>query len=774
MAFLTGRKAPIRTIRGRIIFLACGLTLVTTYWLGTLIYDRTEAIALDSTIEALRGEARLVTERATKSLDRVLNDVVMLSLLPAVEGIARAERSNGIDPADGSSLVEWKGRMQSIFASLLANRDAYFQIRFIDASADGREIVRVERRAGGVAVVRETELSGHVPDAFFRPARDLEEGQTYLSRVTLQHEFGVPNPKRIPIVNAVQPVFYEGTLLGMVVIGAEYEDLLARPVLAPHVEHDILVFNNVRDAFGLRVGQSGIAFQSGTPEQVLAGYTEAKSSAPGFQEFYRVGDDTISYAVEAPVDVAGPFGSLLLILSEDSASVLGPVYALRKETLVRAGLILLVALVLGVLAARRIARPLDQLADHVTRLSDFGELDALPVDASGEVGQIARSYKSLAENLRTSQSRAEVVLDNIADGVISVTTDGKILGANPAAAEIFGRSRSELESISLADVLPDIVLDEAGLPEGELRSLGRDVYAMRTRWQAAGGALEDIELTIGKLQGEPCGSHRIWVIRNITEAVRIERAKEEFVSTVSHELRTPLSVVVGALGLLHHTAGRQKLDEKERKLLESASRNADRLSLLINDVLDFEKLSAGQMEFDFDEVEVRELVRDVVSQHQSLAEEKSLTLKLDLDPEPVVCRIDRARMTQALVNLLSNAIKFSPQNEAIQFQVHRDGDGQVRISVRDHGPGISESFRKRIFQRFARAERNGKPGTGLGLAITKSIVEAHDGDVGFETELGKGTVFHITLPLYQPADDCPARSDDFGPGDTVAGVHGTV
>ena len=230
------------------------------------------------------------------------------------------------------------------------------------------------------------------------------------------------------------------------------------------------------------------------------------------------------------------------------------------------------------------------------------------------------------------------------------------------------------------------------------------------------------------------------------------RLKDEFVATVSHELRTPLTSIAGALGLLiGNVAG--KLPESAMHLLTIAYANSQRLVRLLNDILDIEKMESGKAVFDLKRVEVRSLVQQTIEENRALAEGCGVRIRLDAASAAFDVRADPDRFVQAITNLLSNAVKFSPPGEEVVVAVETQDDA-VRISVRDHGHGVPEEFKRHIFEKFAQADGTDarrKGGTGLGLSIVKQIVDRLDGAVGFADAPSGGAIFHIDLPNWARA-----------------------
>lgn len=236
------------------------------------------------------------------------------------------------------------------------------------------------------------------------------------------------------------------------------------------------------------------------------------------------------------------------------------------------------------------------------------------------------------------------------------------------------------------------------------------------------------------------------LIWDITETQRVERMKNEFVATVSHELRTPLTSIRGSLGLVSAgVAG--KLPERASDLVTMALNNCERLTLLINDILDMEKLESDKQRFEIRRIAAGELVKRSLEENAGFAQ--SLNVHF-VTPEPLCdtdVMVDPTRLLQVMANLLSNACKFSPAGAAIEVSARCD-HGRVRVAVRDYGKGIPPEFQSRIFQKFSQADSSdsrSRAGTGLGLAISRAIVERLGGHIAFETGPG-GTTFFFELP----------------------------
>jgi signal transduction histidine kinase len=326
----------------------------------------------------------------------------------------------------------------------------------------------------------------------------------------------------------------------------------------------------------------------------------------------------------------------------------------------------------------------------------------------------------------------------------------------------------------LSEHVVDVILLDPGLPDAQ------GLQAIRRAHAAAPGVplvvltgLDDDELATQALQegaqdylikGQIETRGLLRALRYANERKRLERLKDEFVATVSHELRTPLTSMSGSLGLLMGTMAGD-LPVATRRLLAVAHKNSQRLVRLVNDILDIEKMQSGGAVFNFGRVDVRSLVEEAIEGNRGLAEGYGVRIRLEGALAVSDVRADPDRLAQVVANLLSNALKFSPAQDEVVVAIEEATD-VVRISVRDHGAGISVDFKPHIFERFAQADATNtrqKGGTGLGLSIVKQIVDRFGGETGFTDAPGGGTVFHVELPCWGQFDAAKALDLIIGP-----------
>ncbi|MCZ8080027.1 MAG: HAMP domain-containing sensor histidine kinase [Rhodobacteraceae bacterium] len=224
--------------------------------------------------------------------------------------------------------------------------------------------------------------------------------------------------------------------------------------------------------------------------------------------------------------------------------------------------------------------------------------------------------------------------------------------------------------------------------------------------------------------------------------------KSQFVSVVSHELRTPLTSINGALGLLR-TGAYDNDPAKARNILEIAHKNSIRLSALINDLLDLQKIESGQMSYNFDEIDLASIVEECIGSMETFAQTYGITFDFTPPEEMVIVHADRDRLHQVLDNLMSNAVKFSRRGETVILRILTKAD-RILVEVEDHGVGIPPDSREKVFGRFTQvdsSDRRSHGGTGLGLNIAQEIMAAHGGTVTYTSKLGEGSTFVIDFPM---------------------------
>jgi len=333
--------------------------------------------------------------------------------------------------------------------------------------------------------------------------------------------------------------------------------------------------------------------------------------------------------------------------------------------------------------------------------------------------------------------------------VFEFDPEGRILNMNPAAETLFGFSSREMLGRAGTETL--FPSDASGDIAERWRQLIRSrepIFGLRLNNTRRDGAEITCEWSLTPLVNTE--SRVISVIvqgRDITQQLEAERMKQEFTSTLSHELRTPLTSIIGSLQLIN-SGVLGDIDKDVLELTTIAERNGQRLLDLINDILDVEKIESGKLTLFPETLLLGELLDESLALNRGFADRFKVRLATAGEPQAVTVSADRKRLLQIMTNLLSNAAKFSPEGSTVTVNMDIV-DGCVRVGVNDNGPGIPESFRNRIFGRFAQADMSytrQKGGTGLGLAICKRLIEMMGGKIGFSDRDSGGTTFWFELP----------------------------
>ncbi len=374
-----------------------------------------------------------------------------------------------------------------------------------------------------------------------------------------------------------------------------------------------------------------------------------------------------------------------------------------------------------------------------------------------ELRYAAEEQRRIAERLRTFHELAPVGI------VRKRIADGRLLEANPEMLAMTGYSESEFLAMTYWDITPPEHVESQKRQVERLKRDGR-FGPFEKEYIRRDGSRVPVVLN-GVLVDSPEGEPEIWsIVQDVTERQKLERMKSEFVSTVSHELRTPLTSISGSLGLVAGGAVGE-LPAQARTMIEIAHKNSLRLNHLINDLLDMDKLVAGQMRLDMAEQPLTPLIEQALETNRAYAEQHQVSYRLVTHVDHLHVRVDGNRFQQLMANFLSNAAKFSPSGGTVTVTVERDGDDAV-VTVSDQGPGIPEAMQARVFERFFQVDASDsrrKGGTGLGLAISRELARQMGGQVGLRSVPGEGASFHVRMPLAgdarsgqapgSPADD---------------------
>ena len=380
---------------------------------------------------------------------------------------------------------------------------------------------------------------------------------------------------------------------------------------------------------------------------------------------------------------------------------------------------------------------------------------------NGELFRLIRDQaEDLGKHLRSQQieaSRSTAMLESVADGVLVTDTNSIITLFNDAAEQILELKRDQLIGKSLDDFI-GLFGGAAQSWMGTIRKWSNDpgsqndaiVYSERLSLED--GRVISVHLAPVSDPKEYLGT--VSIFRDITHEVEVDRLKSEFVATVSHELRTPMTPIKGYVEFLL-MGGAGELSEQQIQFMDIIKSNIDRLSILVNDLLDVSRIEAGKVALSFQPIDIKEVIDDVTQNvyKQSSDEERPVTFEIYTPDELPSVYGDIERVRQIFSNLVDNAYKYAPENSKITLNVTVSGD-TIQSDIIDEGIGIFPDEQERIFNRFYRGENHlvmATAGTGLGLSIVKELVEMHNGRIWVTSSgvPGEGSVFSFVLPIYK-------------------------
>ena len=437
-------------------------------------------------------------------------------------------------------------------------------------------------------------------------------------------------------------------------------------------------------------------------------------------------------------------GAVLLIVPMYEA--MAAISGLNGALAVSFMLIMPIVVILLYVVAGRVTMPLRHMRDVALAMAD-GDFSARADESqSGEIGQLGESLNRLSTQLSRNISQLTVernrltqAVNGLSEGFVSLDASGSITYFNAAMRELFPGNKSTSDRMAL-------VSDEA-----LWQAFDKAVYDSLPSVREIVTPERVIRATINPVTGED-GKNvgAVGLFTDITESERLERTRRDYVANVSHELRTPLTAMRGLIEPLRD--GMVASEETRKRYYDILMRETMRLSRLIDDLMELSRLQSGKLSLAVSKVRLGEIIADLADKYTGAAAEKNQTFKLLVSPDdcPVVLtNADRAE--QVLVILLDNAMKYTPEGGEVSLDVGVQGDRAV-VSVGDTGIGISEADLPHVFDRFYKADksRTGSSGSGLGLSIAREILTSMGERIYVTSQPGKGSVFSITLTLYQP------------------------
>lgn len=680
-------------------------------------------------------------------LAKFRRDIQFLHSTPPLMGLTRAASINGFDNQDDTSYEQWRNQLETIFVAFLETNPEYDQLRVINASNDGKEIVRVDRKGGQIRVVDTLGLQTKSGRDYFTRSVELLDGEMYMSNISLNQEFGrIQFPYR-PTLRVSIPIF-DGNAERFGFLITNVNAQLALDSLDTLVEDDQQLVMTDSQGYYLMTPNEEHKFSRdlapkhrwqadyGLQYTLSNGFIKVSILEGANQEFY-----SVHRKIWLSGDIENGF-VMVRLLTPVSA-----VDALKMER--RASTYTFVLVMLSIL-----------------------------------IVMLLIVYRGMRRSQELAEARAlsEAIVSGSKNAIVSTTPDFLISSWNQAAEHLFGYSQAYVlgKAISELSLFDDIDV-HALIASLSVQNTRKDVNVIRSSKEGRKAHLslfmsaivddnqsfKGVAIIVRDQTIERQAAQRIKQInQELEEKVAVRTAelrnasevKNAFISNISHEMRTPLNGIMGTLSIVQQ----ESLSENQKHYLEMTKVSVDSLSVLINDILDLSKIEAGKLDLDIHHFNPLKLIESLCGSLAVKAQEKGLEFVLDsagLKYQSILS--DPHRVSQVVTNLVNNAVKFTAKGYVkvtTWSEIHED---QVRFhcAVEDSGVGIAKKNQSKLFQAFSQenteiAAKYG--GTGLGLSICQQLVALLNGQVTFTSEKGVGSTFSFYINLKQ--SDCKLAS----------------
>lgn len=439
-----------------------------------------------------------------------------------------------------------------------------------------------------------------------------------------------------------------------------------------------------------------------------------------------------------------------LVLNTSVVDIAPAIAVVRRYIVYAAVATVILAMVIGYCLSRSISQPLRRISQATRAMSQGNFSQRIEVTSQDEVGQLAESFNELAQALddtisalRLEKDKVENVLKNMAEGVLAVDNQGRIIMANAQAARTLGFGDGEIRGRMLAELTTFPEINEL------FAEVLKEKQALTAEFKLPNNRFTLAHISLLQEKGETLGA--VAVLQDITGLRRLEELRRDFVANVSHELRTPLASIQAFVEAL--LDGMVDDPATQMKYLKVIHEETLRLKRLIHDLLDLSLIESGKAKWQVMPLNIKDLTIRVLEKLMPQIEEKALEIEIEMPEDLPFALGNPDRIEQVLINLLHNAIQFTPAGGKIRIGASACCD-EIRVSVADTGEGIPAEDLPHIWERFHKVDKSrarSSGGTGLGLAIVKHIVDAHGGRVGVESEPGKGSIFTFSLPQVNKA-----------------------
>ena len=767
------------SIRTRIILLVLSINLVAVGSLGYLSYSIFFSTLLQKEVELLGLENRRNAISFSDELKTLKSDVLYLAETIRIGEIAEhAEKSN----TTLQKVITNKDKkiLTNLFVHMLELNPTYLQVRFLDASGAGQELVRVDKLSSGLSrVIPDDELQLKSKELYFQETLKREVGDIYISDFNLNREHGKIEIPHKPVIRACSPIYSKnGSLLGMVVINKSAVAFLSRFKKSSGGRRSYIVDNNGRFLVHPDPTKS-FEFEYREVPGILESYPvlfkkvlEASTSSNPTQLRSYIGP--LKLIRSAAINFSIVFLDkkqhrfITLINSSSTEPIVARLRQLKNRLLLSGLLILFATIAIGFWIGNRITLPIVKLVGAVRSFGDEKTIGSFPSADNGEVGDLIRAFQGMISKIEeeiSERKAAEQLFSSIIDlspsGLLLVNARFQIVLANDKIEEIFGYTSDEIKGEGLDSLIPAEFKEK----HRELATeyfLNGEVKDMALRDDIVGirkdGRIVPLEVGLVRvvLRGE---NYVLAAINDVSirkEAENLLKSKnkeleqanedlESFAYTASHDLNAPLARILQAAEILEEQLGNASLTEGQKKLLSIINRGGSQMINLVKDLLQYSK--TGRSQGSFASVDLNEVANEALSNLDAKISESNA--QIEIQELPVIIG-DRTSLVQLFQNLISNGIKFKGERESIvKIYAKKKGSGW-EIFVKDNGIGIALENQAKIFKAFERLHTVKEyDGTGIGLATCVKVVEQHNGKIKVQSREGEGAEFVVFIPTLE-------------------------
>ncbi len=683
------------------------------------------------------------------TLEGMRQDLEAIAGFPPIAGILRTQQTTfRVDPSDGSPLGEWRKRLETLFSSMIANREGYSQIRFILPDGNWTEFVRVDSRDGVVSLTPWSQMQEKGDEPYIADVLHHPISAPIFSNVTRNREHGtIEGP---PTVRAMKAILgKQGEVVGIIVVNATVAELLTLPQTSGQIGTTYYTIENFPSPYArLAPEDESFVLQSENAPSLsfdTLGHAEEKKLVA------LDGTDGLFVSTLQFKNIAPPFAIRVATRVDMHALY----YAARAElgrNIANAAFLSLFASLLGYFFTARLLRPFQNMVDEIQARS--GILSPLKTKFTGsdEIAVIGRSFTQLTNSLIRETQRLDMILSNVAEGIMTLKMNGDIEDLNPAARTILGLSSDDdgtnfLEILNRPDLLTAERLTTLQSPDPSSRQLSMELSIHRQD-----GTLVHLQINLCHAFYEE-GDRIIVMLRDITAQTKATAQSEaliaalkksnaeldQFAYVASHDLKAPLRVISNAVSWLEEDLAPHLTDDTRESMNLLQSRTS-RMERLLNDLLQHSRI--GRVAEPDIQISGREMAEDLLS-----LLEIPPGMAVQFSESFLSATLRKLPLETVLVNLISNGIKH---HDRPQGRIHVDlvaTKHTFYFSVSDDGPGIEEKYHDRIFEVFQTLKsRDQLEASGMGLAFVKKHISVAGGEIKVISDGTRGTTFEFSWP----------------------------